>query len=143
MKEYELTRSDTKKLQRDSGALAERLVSEQYQNFARFGVENFDVQNDESGSLGEVKSTAEMIQSGEKGRFWLSKIQHEKLLRADRAGSAYYVFVLWDTSTSRPSARMVRKKPADVGYMVGSAGGWNSSGHHMGPHKKLYWDTVL
>jgi len=143
MKHYTLTRSDTKKLQRDSGALAERIAGEQYAGFSEFGVENFDISNSDTGSLGEVKSTAETLQSGATGRFRLWKKQHEKLLRADRERSAFYVFILWDTSERPVTARLVRRNPADVGHTIGARGGWSASGHSMGPQKKVPWSWVF
>ena len=142
MKRYTLTRGDMETLQTDPGAFAETLVSEQYANYSRFGVENFDV-NSDSGKLGEAKSTATRLTSGAKGRFRLWKQQHDKLLRADRDGTARYVFVLFDTSERPVRARMKEQIPADVGRQIGARGGWNESGHSMGKQHKLPYEAIF
>jgi len=143
MKRYELTRNDTTNLQRDPGELAERLVSQEYTGFSRFGVENFDVNDDDTGKLGEVKSTATELQSGQSGRFRLWKKQHDKLTRADRAGTARYVFVLFDVSSRPVTARMKQQIPANVGRRIGARGGWNDSGHDMGLQYKLPYAEIF
>jgi len=143
MKRYELTRSDKKRLQTDPGDLAETLVSQNYNGFSRFGVENFDVSESETGKLGEVKSTSTTLQSDAKGRFRLWQAQHEKLLRADRNGTARYVFVLFDVSSRDVTARMKQQIPAYIGRSIGSRGGWNDSGHDMGKQYKLPIEAVF
>ena len=143
MKRYELTRKEAGRgLSEDSGELAERIVSEQYERFSRFGVENFDVSTD-SGQLGEVKSTATELPSGAKGRFRLFKNQHERLLRANREGSAKYVFVLFDVSGRPVVARLKQQEPAKIGRQIGARGGWNQSGHPSGPQYKLPISAVF
>lgn len=142
MKRYTLTRREASRLQRDPGDLAETIAADEYRGFSVFGVENFDISTTE-GALGEVKSTATRLESGARGRFRLWKKQHERLLRADREGSAWYVFVLWDVSENPPVARLVRKKPADVGRQIGARGGWNESAHTMGPQKKVPTSAIF
>lgn len=121
MKRYELTRGDMENLQTDPGELAETLVAENYSGYSLFGVENFDVSD--NGKLGEVKSTATQLTSGAKGRFRLWKSQHDKLLRADRNGTARYVFVLFDTSGRPVRARMKEQIPANIGNRIGARAG--------------------
>jgi len=139
MKRYTLTRGDTANLQDDPGQLAERIVEGEYANLSRFGVENFDLIDDDTGQLAEVKSTATEIgkKSRAPGRFRLWKKQHERLTRVDRDGSAWYLFLLYDVSERPVTARMVRKKPAAIGRQIGARGGWNNSGHNSGPQHKL------
>lgn len=143
MKRYTLTRGEMSNYQDDPGQLAERIVEGEYQNLSRFGVENFDLVDDDSGQLAEVKSTATQLANGAAGRFRLWQEQHERLLRADRDGSAWYVFVLFDVSERPVRARMKRKNPADVGRTIGARGGWNRSGHNSGPQYKLPIDAVF
>lgn len=143
MKRTELSRSDMKALQNDPGDLAETLVSQNYQGYSRFGVENFDVNDDDTGKLGEVKSTATQLENGNAGRFRLWKDQHEKLLRADRNGTARYVFVLFDVSSRPVTAQMKQQIPAHVGKRIGARGGWNASGHDMGEQYKLPFEVIF
>lgn len=144
MKRYELSRKEAgRDLSEDSGKLAERIASEQYAGMSQFGVENFDISNSDTGKLGECKSTATELSSGAKGRFRLFKNQHEKLLRADREGSARYVFVLFDVSGRPVVARLKQKVPSKIGRLIGARGGWNKSGHPSGPQYKLPIDAVF
>ena len=144
MKTYELTRSEAgRDLAEDSGDLAERIADDEYARYSRFGVENFDLSDSDSGALAEVKSTATTLDSGAAGRFRLWRQQHEKLLRADREGSARYIFVLFDVSSRPVVARLVAKQPADVGNVIGARGGWNQSGHDMGEQHKLPIEAVF
>jgi len=128
-----------RKLATDPGDLAENIADREYKGFSTFGVENFDLSNSETGSLAEVKSTATDIGEDypESGRFRLWKDQHEKLLRADRQGSAFYIFVLFAVSERPVTARLKRKNPADVGNMIGGRGGWYASGHNKGKQHKV------
>lgn len=142
MKRYRLTRGDESNLQSDPGKLAERIAEGEYSSMSRFGVQDFDLSTDD-GQLGEVKSTATRLSAGQKGRFRLFKRQHERLLRADRKGSAWYVFVLYDVSERPLTARLVRKKPATIGNTIGARGGWNRSGHNSGPQHKLPIEAVF
>lgn len=144
MKRYELTRKEAgRELSGDSGQLAERIAAEQYSGMSQFGVENFDISDSDTGQLGEVKSTATELSSGAKGRFRLWKQQHEKLLRADREGSARYVFVLFDVSSRPVVAQLKQKVPSDIGRKIGARGGWNQSGHPSGPQYKLPIEAVF
>jgi len=143
MKQYELSRGDMEQLQKDPGDLAETLVSQNYNGYSRFGVENFDVSDNDTGKLGEVKSTATELESGNKGRFRLWKEQHDKLLRFDRKTTARYVFVLFDVSSRPVTAKMKQQIPAHVGNKIGARGGWNDSGHNMGKQYKLPIEAVF
>jgi hypothetical protein len=143
MKRVTLSRTERRTLQEDSGKLAERLVEGEYANLSRFGVENFDLSGDD-GPLVEVKSTQTTLANGNAGRFRLWEDQHDKLVRADRDGSAFYVFVLYDVDDGRDvEARMVRKDPATIGRSIGARGGWNESGHNQGRQYKLPVDAVF
>lgn len=141
MKRHTLSRSEMRNYQEDPGQVAERIVEGAYANLSRFGVENFDLSSDEQ--LAEVKSTQTQLSNGNAGRWRLWKEQHEKLLRADREGTARYVFVLVDVADRPLRARMVQKVPADVGNQIGARGGWNASGHPSGRQHKLPIEAVF
>jgi len=143
MKQHTLTRSDMTQLRQDSGELAETLAAQNYSGFSQFGVENFDVSDSDTGKLGEVKSTATTLSGGQSGRFRLWREQHDKLLRADRDGTARYVFVLFDVSDKPVVASMKQQVPADIGNKIGARGGFNDSGHAMGEQYKLPIDAVF
>jgi hypothetical protein len=142
MKRYTFTRGDMENYQDDPGKVAERIVESEYANLTRFGVENFDLSSDE-GQLAEVKSTQTTLANGNAGRWRLWKDQHEKLLRADREGTARYVFVLVTVDARPLEAKMVQRIPADVGNKIGARGGWNESGHPSGRQHKLPVDAIL
>jgi len=141
MKRHTFTRSEMRNYQDDPGKVAERIVEEEYAALSRFGVENFDLDGD--GRLVEVKSTQSTLANNAAGRFRLFEEQHEKLVRADREGTARYVFVLVDVSGRPLRARMVEKIPADVGRMIGARGGWNQSGHPSGPQFKVPIEAIF
>lgn len=141
MKRHTLSRSEMRNYQQDPGRTAERIVEGAYANLSRFGVEDFDLNSDER--VAEAKSTQTELSNGNAGRFRLWKEQHEKLLRADREGTARYVFVLVDVSGRPLRARMVQKVPADVGNQIGARGGWNASGHSKGRQHKLPIEAVF
>jgi hypothetical protein len=136
MKRKRLSRSERRDLQRDTGAVAENIAASAYDRYSAFQDSGeFDLAT-ESGSIAEVKSTLSRLANGNRGRFRLFKPQHEQLLRADRDGSAFYIFVLFDIS-SKPEALLIRKSPATVGRLLGARGGWNKSGHSAGKQHKL------
>jgi hypothetical protein len=143
MKRVKLDRSEARRLQSDPGSVAEELAARAY-GFSTFKSSNFDAARD-SGAVLEVKSTTRRIgdEYPARGRFRLFKRQHEKLVRRDRDGTAYYAFVLISTNTNPPGADMLRKKPADVGRRIGARGGWNQSGHASGPQAKLPWSLFF
>jgi len=122
--------------------LAERIAAEQYDGYRQAGADPHDLVKD-SGAVAEVKSTATTLANGNAGRFRLWEEQHEELLRADREGSARYVFVLFDVSSRPVSARLKTRVPASVGRQIGARGGWNRSGHSAGPQHKLPIDAVF
>jgi hypothetical protein len=136
MKRKRLSRSERRDLNRDTGAVAENIAAAAYERYSSFQDSGeFDLAT-ESGSIAEVKSTLSRLGNGNRGRFRLFKPQHEQLLRADRDGSAFYIFVLFDVS-GEPAALLKRKNPATVGRLIGARGGWNQSGHSSGKQNKL------
>jgi hypothetical protein len=143
MKRYRLTDGEMKRLQNDSGELAEEIAEGEYTGYGRFHDSGpFDLAK-ESGAVAEVKSTATTLSNGAAGRFRLWKDQHEKLVRKDRNGSARYIFVLFDVSSRPVTARMVTREPAHIGNVIAGRGGWNQSGHQSGKQHKLPFDTVM
>jgi hypothetical protein len=136
MKRHTLSRSERNDLNRDTGAVAENIAAAAYDRYSSFQESGaFDLAT-ESGSIAEVKSTLTRLGNDNRGRFRLFKPQHEELLQADRDGSAFYIFVLFDIS-DRPEALLIRKSPATVGRLLGARGGWNRSGHSAGKQHKL------
>lgn len=136
MKRHTLTRSERNDLNRDTGEVAEKVAEKAYTRYSSFQESgSFDLAT-ESGSIAEVKSTLSRLGNDNRGRFRLFKPQHEDLLQADRDGSAFYIFVLFDIS-SKPEALLIRKSPATVGRLLGARGGWNRSGHSAGKQHKL------
>lgn len=140
MKTVTLDRTERRKLQKDTGALAETLAARAYE-YNKSLASDFDAAR-KSGAVLEVKSTLSRLQPGQRGRFRIFKPQHERLVRQDRDGSANYVFVLFDLSSS-PVARMIRKNPADVGYQIAGRGGFNQSGHSAGKQIKMPYSTFF
>jgi len=119
MKTYRLSRDERARLQRDTGEIAETIASDTYEAYSGFrDAGPFDLAT-ESGGVAEVKATLSQLGNGNAGRFRLFKPQHEKLVRKDRNGSAFYIFVLFDLSGREPVAKMVRRNPADVGRQIG------------------------
>ncbi len=137
MKRKRLSRSERRDLNRDTGAVAENVAAASYDRYSAFQDSGeFDLAT-KSGSIAEVKSTLSQLGNGNRGRFRLFKPQHEQLLRQDRDGSAFYIFVLFEISSGQPEALMKRKDPATVGRLIGARGGWNRSGHSSGKQHKL------
>lgn len=136
MKTYQIRgRGEERKIReggRTAGSFATDLAASEY-GYNRFiDAPWFDARRKDTGAVIEVKSTRKQIgiDYPAKGRFRLFKDRHEKRLQYDRENSAYYVFVLFDLDSEGPKvARMVRKKPAKVGHIIGSLGGWGPSGH--------------
>lgn len=142
MKRRELRRSESRDLSQRPGELAERLASEEY-GYRNTPSDDFDGESD-SGAVYECKSTATELSGGQSGRFRLWKKQHERLVRRDRGGTAYYIFVLFDVSQRPPVARMKRKKPAKIGRVVAGRGGFYSSGHATkGQQHKLSIESIF
>jgi len=133
---------DPSAYQRDPGAYGEVLAEGEYSGYSRSLASDFDLAN-KSGSVIEVKSAQSELANGEDGRFRLFKSQHERLVRQDRDGSAFYVFVLFDVSSRPLTARMKRMNPADIGRSIGSRGGWYSAGHVAGKEYKLPIEAVF
>lgn len=143
MKTVELTRTDREKWERNSSGFAEELAAAEYRGYSAFrDAGPFDVAT-ESGSVAETKSTATTLENGNPGRFRLFKQQHDKLVRKDRRGTGWYIFVLWDLRESGVTARLKRMNPAAVGNLIGGRGGWNRSGHPAGRQHKVPWREVF
>lgn len=133
---------DNGQYQRDPGSYAEDLAEFEYKGYSQALASDFDLAS-QSGSVMECKSAQSVIENGEDGRFRLFKSQHERLVRADRNGSAFYVFVLFDTSTRQISAKMKRMNPADIGNSIAGRGGWYNAGHRAGKEYKLPIEAVF
>lgn len=144
MKRYTLSRGDRRRLQDDDGSLAEEIVAGEYDGFSRDfqDADWYDLVTDGGGYV-EVKSTATRLSGGQKGRFRLWETQHERLVEHDRDGSAWYVFCLFDVGGREVTARMARRAPAEIGRSIGARGGFNRSGHQMGPQYKLPYAAVF
>jgi hypothetical protein len=123
-----LSRGQRRDLQGDTGEVAESIAADAYGYNPFVSADWYDAKRD-SGAVIEVKSCLSRLASGAKGRFRVFKGQHEKLVREDRSGSSKYVFVLFDLD-GEPTAKMVRKAPADIGRLVAGRGGFYSSGHN-------------
>ena len=137
MKRVPAREVDNSRYQSDPGKYAENLVEFEYEGYLRSLADNFDLAN-RNGSVLEVKSAQSVVgNSGEKGRFRLFESQHDRLVRRDRNGSAFYVFVVFDTSSRSISAKMKRANPADVGNTIGARGGWYNAGHKSGKEYKM------
>jgi hypothetical protein len=150
MKTYELGRSEVKRLQRSSkdiGKFAEEIAAAVYADPQRdFRDERTHDLRGEHGAVYEVKSALdEMGQKyPAKGRFRLWEEQHESMVRKDRDGTAWYIFVLFEFEDDRPRrARLTRVKPAKIGRSIGARGGWNESGHPAGKQYKVTREMVF
>lgn len=129
MKTVRLSRGQRRDLQGDTGEVAESIAADKYGYNQFITSDYFDAKREDTGAIIEVKSCLSELASGQKGRFRVFEGQHKKLVRADRDGSAYYVFVLFDVS-GQPTAKLIRKNPATVGRLVGARGGFYASGHN-------------
>jgi hypothetical protein len=141
---HRLSRTERRRLQEDTGDLAERLATDVYSGYSRFvDAPWYDGRRD-SGAVLEVKSALSRLDGGAAGRFRLWKEQHEQLLEYDREDSARYAFVLFDLSSREPVAKLKQQVPADVGRMIGARGGWGPSGHDsQGEQHKLPIDAIF
>lgn len=144
MKRHRLSRSERRRLQEDSGELAERIATDVYSGYSRFiDAPWYDGRRD-SGAVLEVKSALSTLANGADGRFRLWREQHENLLEYDREDSARYAFVLFDVDSGRPTAKLVQKQPAEVGHIIGARGGWGPSGHEsQGEQHKLPIEAIF
>lgn len=145
MKRRTLSKRERRQLQRDDGALAERLVASEYQSLRDDGDNDADHDLEGSNTRAEVKSTFTEIGNSfpASGRFRLWQQQHEPLVEFDRDHVAWYVFVLYTFRGDDVIALMKRRKPAKVGRQVGARGGWNRSGHPKGRQHKLPHSAVF
>jgi hypothetical protein len=142
MKKTQLRGKNTRQLAQEPSNLAERLAAGAY-GFATISDTDFDGRAG-SGAVYEVKKASTEIQPGRGGRFRLFKDQHDRLVRHDRDGTAWYIFVLFDVSKNPPVAKMKRQAPAHIGRVIGARGGWFDSGHaDKQKEKKLPIEAVF
>jgi len=150
MKTVSISRNDLDRLQRPnrevSSFIESRVVSA-YDGFTSSFTDSadFDIQG-KGETVGEVKHaltrhTKEDGSKGGKGRFRIFKSQHDALTRYDRRENAYYVFVLVDPDDM--VLFMSRQKPATVGNIIGSRGGFYTATHNAGPDHKLPWEVFF
>jgi len=141
MKTVRLTRSDKDRLQRPNrevSSFVEGLVVSEYAGFESAFTDSlvYDIQGSGE-TVAEVKHALRRHEGGGKGRFRIFKQQHNALVRRDRQGTAYYVFVL--ISPQDNLLQMVRKKPSSVGRLIAGRGGFYIASHISGPEHKLPW----
>jgi hypothetical protein len=129
MKRVTLSRTQRRKLSRDTGDVAEKIATDEYSGYNRFLDASWYDGRRESGAVLEVKSALSTLDSGSSGRFRLWQEQHNKLVEYDRENTARYGFVLFDVDGRRPTALLKQKEPAAVGRIIGARGGWYNSGH--------------
>jgi len=142
-----LSRGQRDKLQRGGQAfdeLAEELVAEQY-DLDGLGLDPdwWDLRHPEQTTKYQVKSTSSTV--GEKypgdGRFRVWETQTRSLIASDAAATAWYAFVLFDEE--RGVFKIQRRRPSTVNDLVQERGGWNRSGHDMGPQHKIPYEDVF
>lgn len=107
-------------------------------------VEWYDARNPRTGTKFEVKSCAIDRVKGGTGRFRLWESQHRSLVASDAAGTAWYVFVLFDGSGGIVDTR--RCRPSTVTQFVRSDGGsWNRAGHadRDGRQHKVHYSDIF
>lgn len=130
----------------EQGAFAERAAAE------KWGFEHSPNEADwydcvgPSGEKLEVKSTSVTRASGAAGRFRLWEDQHISLTAADKAGSAWYAFVLLSSGSTKEVVAIKRLRPKDVTPIVRKDGGtWNLAGHSDRPGRqhKVLWSEVF
>jgi hypothetical protein len=137
MKEVRLTDSDKRRLQREgSGDVGEQLVANHIRGYSRNLSEAYDVAT-KTGRIGEVKTTLSERTNGKSGRFRIFKSQHDRLRKRNRTGTAWYFFVVIDTTSRDLSAKIKRLKPPSVGHKIAGLGGWYDAGHRSGEERKL------
>jgi hypothetical protein len=144
VKRHRLSRTERRRLQGDTGELAETIATDVYSGYSQFvDASWYDAARD-SGAVLEVKSALSELGSGANGRFRLWPEQHEQLVKHDRDESARYAFVLFDVDGREPVALLKQKQPADVGRMIGARGGWGPSGHDSrGEQYKLPIEAIF
>jgi hypothetical protein len=141
---HRLSRTERRRLQEDTGELAETIATDVYSGYNRFVDADYYDGARESGAVLEVKSALSTLANGADGRFRLWREQHEQLLEHDRTGSARYGFVVFDVDGREPVARLVQKPPAKVGRIIGARGGWGPSGHDsQGEQHKLPIEAIF
>jgi len=145
MKTVSISRNDLDRLQRPNREVSSFIESRVVSAYAGFesaftDSNDYDIQG-KGDTIGEVKHTLRRHESGAKGRFRIFKSQHDALTRYDRRENAYYVFVLIEPGDM--VLRMSRQKPATVGNMIGSRGGFYSASHNAGPDHKLPWEVFF
>ena len=150
MKTVSISRGDLDRLQRPNRAVSsfvESRVVSAYDGFTSAFTDSgdYDIQG-KGNTIGEVKHALRRHMKegggvGGKGRFRIFKSQHDALVRYDRRENAYYVFVLIEPDDM--VLRMVRQKPATVGNIIGSRGGFYAASHNAGPDHKLPWEVFF
>lgn len=129
----------------DRGRFAEEAVADYYGvTHDPDAAEWYDCINEETGTKYEVKSTVEERSSGRPGRFRLWEDQTISLMGSDRVGTAWVVFVLFDTRDRIVAMR--RFRPLTAANLVRSDGGdWNLAGHaeREGRQHKIAWPEVI
>jgi len=127
------------------GEFAEQAVADEYDlDHAPGESDWYDCVDPSTGTKYEVKSTHRTLANGAGGRFRLWSDQHRSLAAADGQATAWYVFVLLDSSGN--VADMRRMRPATVTKLVHANGGtWNRAGHtereseqHKIPHTEVF-----
>jgi len=102
----------------------------------------FDAVLPTTGTKYEVKSTSVEIgdEYREEGRFRLWADQHKRLLEADRNGTAWYAFVLFDGAGRVENIQ--RRRPTTVSKIVDH---WNTSKHKKRRSKqhKVPWSEIM
>jgi len=85
MKRHRLdARSEQRRLQGDTGELAEELAADAYGYNAFLTAPWFDAKREDTGAVIEVKSALSRLDSDEPGRFRLWREQHSRLVEEDR-----------------------------------------------------------
>jgi len=67
--------------------------------------------------------------------------QTRSLIASDSQATAWYAFVLFDED--RGVFLIQRRRPSTVLEIVNERGGWNRSGHDMGPQYKIPYEEVF
>lgn len=100
----------------------------------------YDAINPRTGAKFECKSTHTEYSNGAKGRFRLWRSQHQSLTSAEASGTAWYVFVLFESDGKLRDIR--RMKPSTVTQEIDH---WNLAGHNekIGRQYKLPWDRIF
>lgn len=124
---------------REQGQFAEQWVADRDDlEHAPDETDWYDCVNPRTGTKHEVKSTrleyGGEYTGGDPGEFRLWEDQHISLLASDRAGTAWYDFVLLEDGTPIAHRRM---SPTTLTRIIHDYGDWNLAGHSERPGKQL------